>query len=105
MKPFVDQQSNQSFLSQFGARGKIIKEMALLAHHLVFFCEKHYKLEGADSLYLANYIPQTQARHTVDADCLLELETLLKLVGTVTKDSNADRTWQTLLTDAFNLRK
>ena len=57
--------------------------MAFLAHHLVFFCEKHIKHESSSSFFLAPYVPQTQARHTVDAESLLEYKTLLSLVSKV----------------------
>ena len=38
---------------------------------MVLFCEHHFKYEATHSHLMRFYTPQTQARHVVDAECLL----------------------------------
>lgn len=57
------------------------REMLLMAHQMVFFCEHHFKYEAQNGHLMRFYVPQTQARHVVDAESLLTFEQVKTLLS------------------------
>ena len=86
-----------------GGLQKVSRELLLMAHHMVFFCGFHFKHEKAIKFLLKYYAPQTDARHTVNARCLLTLPQLRQLL-TVFPYFTGNKGMLKLVSDATQFR-